>query len=212
MSGLFSKLSLSNGPAKLPPPELNGYDIRCPADRRSGLWRELVSFTGQGNLYDTNQGRLCPEWTAIDSCWRWQSSLKLIVHPSRVACSPRTPACNYRLLQGQRVPAGQSLGPLRAGRYFCQNVSSTLHRGRDRCILAGRLRGCRLPEKRVVSPDELLSALKRYLAESGDTEEAVASQIGVNHHTLRRWLSDRQSPKKGKLALAAAFLRHAGYL
>jgi hypothetical protein len=72
--------------------------------------------------------------------------------------------------------------------------------------------GCRLPEKRVVSPDELLSALKRYLAESGDTEEAVASQIGVNHHTLRRWLSDRQSPKKGKLALAAAFLRHAGYL
>jgi hypothetical protein len=28
---------------------------------------------------------------------------------------------------------------------------------------------------------KLLSALKRYLAESGDTEEAVASQIGVNH-------------------------------
>jgi hypothetical protein len=72
--------------------------------------------------------------------------------------------------------------------------------------------GCRLPEKPVVSPDELLSALKRYLAESDDTEEAVASQIGVNHHTLGRWLSDKQSPKKGKLALAAAFLRHAGYL
>jgi transcriptional regulator with XRE-family HTH domain len=66
--------------------------------------------------------------------------------------------------------------------------------------------------KGVVSPDELLRALKRYLAESGDTEEAVASRIGVNHHTLRRWLSDKQSPKKGKLALAAAFLRHAGYL
>jgi transcriptional regulator with XRE-family HTH domain len=67
-----------------------------------------------------------------------------------------------------------------------------------------------LPEKRVFSPDELLGALKRYLAESGDTEAAVASRIGVNHHTLRRWLSDKQSPKKGKLALAAAFLRHAG--
>ena len=53
---------------------------------------------------------------------------------------------------------------------------------------------------------------RRYLAESGDTEEAAASRIGVNHHTLRRWLSDKQSPKKGKLALAAAFLRHAGYL
>ena len=71
---------------------------------------------------------------------------------------------------------------------------------------------CRLPEKRLVSPGELLNALKRYLAESGDTEEAVASQIGVNHHTLRRWLSDKQSPKKCKLALAATFLRHAEYL
>jgi transposase-like protein len=72
--------------------------------------------------------------------------------------------------------------------------------------------GGRLPEKGVVSPDELLSALRRYLAEAGDTEEAVASQIGVNHHTLRRWLADRQSPKKSRLALAASFLRHAGYL
>jgi transcriptional regulator with XRE-family HTH domain len=68
------------------------------------------------------------------------------------------------------------------------------------------------PERDPVTPDELLSALRRYLAESDDTEEAVASQIGVNHHTLRRWLSDSQTPKKGKLALAAAFLRHAGYL
>jgi len=72
--------------------------------------------------------------------------------------------------------------------------------------------GGRLPEKDVVTPDELLSALKRYLAESGDPEEEVASQIGVNRHTLRRWLSEKQSPKKGKLALAAAFLRHARYL
>jgi hypothetical protein len=27
MSGWFSKLSLSNGPGRFPPPELNGYDI-----------------------------------------------------------------------------------------------------------------------------------------------------------------------------------------
>jgi hypothetical protein len=46
-----------------------------------------------------------------------------------------------------------------------------------------------------------LERTEGYLAESGDTEEAVASQIGVNHHTLRRWLSDKQSPKKGKRVL-----------
>ena len=69
-----------------------------------------------------------------------------------------------------------------------------------------------MPEKDVISPDELVSALRRYLEESGDTERAVAFQIGVNHHTLRRWLSEKQSPKKGKLALTAIFLRRAGYL
>ena len=69
-----------------------------------------------------------------------------------------------------------------------------------------------MPEKDVISPDELVSALKRYLEESGDTERAVASQIGVNHHTLRRWLSEKQSPKKGNLALTAISLRRAGYL
>jgi hypothetical protein len=35
------------------------------------------------------------------------------------------------------------------------------------------VRRYRLPEKDVISPDELLSALKRYLEESGDTERAV---------------------------------------
>jgi hypothetical protein len=64
-----------------------------------------------------------------------------------------------------------------------------------------------------MSPDELLKALKRYLAESAQTERATASRIGVNHHTLHRWLSDNQSPKKGRrLALTALFLRRAGYL
>ena len=67
-------------------------------------------------------------------------------------------------------------------------------------------------ENQVMSPDELLKALKRYLEKSGETERTVASRIGINHHTLRRWLSDEQSPKKGKLALTAIFLRRAGYL
>jgi hypothetical protein len=67
-------------------------------------------------------------------------------------------------------------------------------------------------EREITTPDELLRALKRYLEESGESERAVASQIPINHHTLRRWLSDKQSPKKGKLALAALFLRRAGYL
>ena len=71
-----------------------------------------------------------------------------------------------------------------------------------------------MPEKGVINADRVLSALKRYLEESGDTEQAVASKIGVNHHTLHRWLTDNQTPKKGggKLALTALFLRRAGYL
>jgi hypothetical protein len=81
-------------------------------------------------------------------------------------------------------------------------------------FLAGPLEGdrYRLLDNDIVSPDRLMSALKRYLEESRDSEREVASQIGVNHHALRRWLSDKQSPKKGKLALTAYFLRRAGYL
>lgn len=69
-----------------------------------------------------------------------------------------------------------------------------------------------MPEKDVISPDEALVALKRYLEESAETEQEVASQIGINRHTLRRWLSDKQAPRKGKLALTAYFLRRVGYL
>jgi hypothetical protein len=64
----------------------------------------------------------------------------------------------------------------------------------------------------AVSPDEVMSALRRYLENTGDTERAAALKMGVNQHTLCRWLSDEQSPKKGKMALAAFFLRQAGYL
>src|SRR5262245_47979622 len=61
----------------------------------------------------------------------------------------------------------------------------------------------------AVSPDEVMSALRLYLENTGDTERAAALKMGVNRHTLCRWLSDEQSPKKGKMALAAFFLRQA---
>jgi hypothetical protein len=63
------------------------------------------------------------------------------------------------------------------------------------------------------SSHELINSLKRYVDETGETERAVASRIGIDRHTLHRWLSDVQSPpKEGKLALAALFLRRVGYL
>jgi hypothetical protein len=63
-----------------------------------------------------------------------------------------------------------------------------------------------------MNPDELIEVLKRYHRESNQSERALASQIGVNHHTLSRWLRDMQCPNKGPLALAASFLRRVGYL
>jgi transcriptional regulator with XRE-family HTH domain len=61
-------------------------------------------------------------------------------------------------------------------------------------------------DSKVALRDAIARSSKR-LSSWELTEEAIVSQIGVNHHTLRRWLSDKQSPRKGKLALAAAFLR-----
>jgi transcriptional regulator with XRE-family HTH domain len=63
-----------------------------------------------------------------------------------------------------------------------------------------------------MTPEKLIKVLKRYLRESNQSERAVASRIGVNRHTLYRWLKDEQSPIKGTLALAASFLRRVGYL
>jgi hypothetical protein len=53
----------------------------------------------------------------------------------------------------------------------------------------------------VTSPDELIKVLKRYLRESDQSERAVASRIGVNHHTLHRWLA----PPVRCVRLSAAF-------
>jgi hypothetical protein len=48
----------------------------------------------------------------------------------------------------------------------------------------------------VTSPDELMTALKRYLRESNESEIVVASRIGINRHTLNRRLTNSQSPTK----------------
>jgi len=63
-----------------------------------------------------------------------------------------------------------------------------------------------------MTPDELIKVLKQYLRESNQSERTVASRIGVNHHTLHRWITAKQSPMRGKLALTASFLRRVGYL
>ncbi len=64
----------------------------------------------------------------------------------------------------------------------------------------------------TTSPDQLMAVLKRYLRESNESEIVVASRIGVNRHTLNRWLTTSKSPTKGRLALTACFLRRVGYL
>lgn len=64
----------------------------------------------------------------------------------------------------------------------------------------------------MTSLDEVTEALKRYLKDSNESERVVATQIGVNHHTLHSWLTTKRRRIKGKLALAACFLRHVGYL
>ena len=63
-----------------------------------------------------------------------------------------------------------------------------------------------------MTPDKLIEVLKRYQRESNQSELTLASRIGVNHHTVTRWLRDAQCPTKGPLALAASFLRRVGYL
>src|SRR5271165_3648456 len=58
---------------------------------------------------------------------------------------------------------------------------------------ASRKRRYQLPEKGVISPDQVLSALKRYLEESGDTEQAVASKPQSPSLALRQ-----PEPEKGR--------------
>jgi hypothetical protein len=69
-----------------------------------------------------------------------------------------------------------------------------------------------MPDTSGISSVELLSALKRYVEESGDTVKLVASQIAIHEMILHRWLSGESSPKGVKAALTAYFLRRVGYL
>jgi len=63
-----------------------------------------------------------------------------------------------------------------------------------------------------MTPDKLIEVLKRYQRESNQSERTLSARIGVNHHTLNRWLKDTECPMKGPLVLAASFLRRVGYL
>jgi transcriptional regulator with XRE-family HTH domain len=67
-------------------------------------------------------------------------------------------------------------------------------------------------EKTAISPDEVMSALRRYLDATGESRRAAAAKMGVNRHSLCRWLSDKQSPQKENLVMVATFLRRSGYL
>jgi DNA-binding XRE family transcriptional regulator len=67
-------------------------------------------------------------------------------------------------------------------------------------------------EANEMTPDKLIEVLKRYQRESNQSERTLAARIGVNHHTVNRWLKEPQCPMKGTLALAASFLRRVGYL
>jgi hypothetical protein len=63
-----------------------------------------------------------------------------------------------------------------------------------------------------MTSEKLIEVLKRYQRESNQEERMLAARIGVNHHTLHQWLTSSESPIKGRLALAACFLRRVGYV
>jgi DNA-binding XRE family transcriptional regulator len=63
-----------------------------------------------------------------------------------------------------------------------------------------------------MTPEELIKVLKQYRRESNQSERLLAARIGVNHHTLHHWLTSEESPMRGRLALAACFLRRVGYM
>jgi transcriptional regulator with XRE-family HTH domain len=67
-------------------------------------------------------------------------------------------------------------------------------------------------EKTAISPDEVMSALRQYLDATGESQRSAAAKMGVNRHSLCRWLSDKQSPQKENLVMVASFLRRSGYL
>jgi DNA-binding phage protein len=67
-------------------------------------------------------------------------------------------------------------------------------------------------QETAIGPNEVMNALRCYLENTGETQRAAAMKMGINRHSLFRWLSDSQSPQKTDLLQVAAFLRHAGFL
>jgi len=67
-------------------------------------------------------------------------------------------------------------------------------------------------QETAIGPNEVMNALRRYLENTGETGRAAATKMGVNRHSLCRWLSDTQSPQKADLLQVAAFLRRTGFL
>jgi hypothetical protein len=63
-----------------------------------------------------------------------------------------------------------------------------------------------------MTPEELIKVLKQYRRESNQSERLLAARIGMNHHTLHHRLISEESPIRGRLALAACFLRRVGYM
>jgi hypothetical protein len=63
-----------------------------------------------------------------------------------------------------------------------------------------RLNRCGDCVTKGTSSDDLFKALDRYLEESGEPGRSVASRIGINYHIPGRWLADKRSPNKAKLA------------
>ena len=64
----------------------------------------------------------------------------------------------------------------------------------------------------VTSPDELMKVLKRYLRESNESEIVVASRIGVNRHSLNRWLTSSQKPNKRPIGVNRVLPQRFEYL
>ena len=53
----------------------------------------------------------------------------------------------------------------------------------------------------ATSPDELMTAPKRYLRESNESKIVVASRIGVNHHTLSPLAQRQAKPNERQIGV-----------
>ena len=93
-----------------------------------------------------------------------------------------------------------------------QTDALTNHRlGKPRLFLR-LVRTVKHMQETAVSADEVINALRRYVEQTGDTQRTAAVKMGVNRHTLCRWLTEKQIPKKIDLVLVAVFLKRERFL